>query len=71
MYPHTALWRMRNFFKIQSSWTHGYLDYINTLHAQGGEAFSESIDRSRANFLVGLLSKVAPKQKKILIDQRG
>jgi hypothetical protein len=29
------------------------------------------MDRSRINFLVGLLSKVAPKQKKVLIDLRG
>lgn len=62
---------MRNFFKIQSVWAHGYMDYINTLHAHGGEAFAESIDRSRSNFLVGMLSRIAPKQKKILIDQRG
>lgn len=43
---------------------------MNTLNVRGGEAFAESIDRSRINFLVGYLSKVAPKQKKILIDQR-
>ena len=71
MYPHTVLWRMRNFFKMQSAWTHTYSDFINTLHTRGGEAFAESMDRSRINFLVGILSKLAPKQKKILIDQRG
>lgn len=37
---------------------------------RGGEAFSESIDRSRINFLVALFSRIAPQQKKILIDQR-
>lgn len=40
------------------------------LHVRGGEAFAESMDRSRINFLVGLLDKSAPLQKKILIDMR-
>jgi pheromone shutdown protein TraB len=71
MYPHTALWRLRNFFKIQSAWTHNYEDWMNTLHTRGGEAFAESCDRSRINFLVGLFNKIAPKQKKILVDWRG
>jgi pheromone shutdown protein TraB len=40
------------------------------LNTRGGEAFAESMDRSRINFLVALLSKSAPKQKKILVDLR-
>lgn len=56
--------------EVTSSWTSQYDDFINTLQVRGGEAFAESIDRSRINFLVGLLNKVAPKQKNILVDQR-
>lgn len=37
---------------------------------RGGEAFAESCDRSRINFFVAFLSKIAPKQKQILVDQR-
>lgn len=40
MYPHTALWRYRNFLKIQSSWSHNYEDMMNSLHTRGGEAFA-------------------------------
>jgi len=43
---------------------------MNVLHVRGGEAFAESIDRSRINFIVAILNKVAPKQKSVLIDQR-
>lgn len=71
MYPHTALWRLRNFFKIQSTWTHNYEDWMNTLHTRGGEAFAESCDRSRINFLVAMFNRIAPKQKNILVDWRG
>lgn len=71
MYPHVALWRLRNFMKIQCAWAHGYQDWMNTLHTRGGEAFAESCDRSRINFLVGMFNKIAPKQKKILVDWRG
>ena len=70
MYPHTAFWRFRNLYRFQSTWTHTYDDFFNTLHTRGGEAFAESMDRSRINFLVALLSKIAPKQKKVLVDQR-
>jgi hypothetical protein len=56
--------------QIANSWTSQYDDFMNTLHVRGGEAFAESIDRSRINFLVALFNKVAPKQKSILIDQR-
>jgi pheromone shutdown protein TraB len=57
-------------FQIASSWTSQSDDFFNTLHVRGGEAFAESIDRSRINFLVALLSKAAPHQKRILVDQR-
>lgn len=71
LYAHTFAWRtFRNTFKVSSSWTSQYDDFVNTLHVRGGEAFAESVDRSRINFLVALLAKIAPKQKKILIDGR-
>lgn len=71
LYAHILIWK--KFFKsnaISNSWTSQYSDFIDTLHVRGGEAFAESIDRSRINFLVGMLSRICPKQKKILIDQR-
>lgn len=71
LYPHTMLWRgIRKTYKLCSSWTTQYDDFMNTLHVRGGEAFAESVDRSRINFIVGLISKAAPKQKNILVDQR-
>lgn len=57
--------------KIQSVWAHNYNDWMNTLHTRGGEAFAESCDRSRINFLVAMFNKIAPKQKKVLVDWRG
>jgi pheromone shutdown protein TraB len=71
MYAHTLL--LRGIFKttgITSSWTSEYNDFIDTLHTRGGEAFAESLDRSRINFLVNIFSRACPKQKKILIDKR-
>ena len=71
LYPHTLVWK--GIFKsvaLANSWTSQYDDFIDTLHVRGGEAFSESVDRSRINFLVAMLSRIAPKQKQILIDQR-
>lgn len=70
MYFHTALWKSRMFFRTQSVWANQYNDFKNTLYSRGGEAFAESFDRSRANFLVQILNKVAPQQKNILVDQR-
>lgn len=71
LYPHAFLWKsITSTFKIASSWSTGYDDFMNTLHVRGGEAFAESIDRSRINFLVSLFGKVAPKQKDIMINQR-
>ena len=64
LYPHTFLWRsIFHTRKLASSWTSQYQDFLHTLQVRGGEAFAESMDRSRINFFVGLLSKIAPKQK--------
>jgi hypothetical protein len=57
-------------FNTTSTWNSEYSDFSETANCRGGEAFAESIDRSRINFLVALFSKTAPKQKAILIDQR-
>jgi hypothetical protein len=35
---------------------------------RGGEAFAESIDKYRANFLIHLLNRIAPEQKEVIID---
>ena len=70
MYPHTFLWKARALLRPQNAWTTDYGDFCKVLRTRGGEAFAESLDRSRANFMVGVLSKCAPEQKKILIDLR-
>jgi pheromone shutdown protein TraB len=71
LYPHNLLMKALNRTNaITSTWTSNYNDFINSLHVRGGEAFAESMDRSKINFLVALLSKAAPKQKKILVDER-
>lgn len=71
LYFYTLLWRgIFHTRKLASSWTSQYHDFLDTLQVRGGEAFAESCDRSRINFFVGLLSKISPKQKQILVDQR-
>jgi hypothetical protein len=37
---------------------------------RGGEAFAESIDKFRSNFMVYILDTIAPHQKRVLIDDR-
>lgn len=53
---------------FESSIKHEYDDFKSVLLVRGGEAFAESFDKYRANFLVHLLNIVAPEQKKIIID---
>lgn len=43
---------------------------MNVMHVRGGEAFAESMDRFRINFLVSLFNRAAPKQKNIIVDER-
>jgi len=71
LYAHTFLWKyIFTTFNTTSTWTSTHQDFVDTLNVRGGEAFSESLDRSRINFLVALFNKSAPKQKKILVDLR-
>ena len=70
MYPHTFLFKAGPLTRVQNAWSSDYNDFTKILRTRGGEAFAESIDRSRANFMVGAFSKVAPEQKKILADAR-
>ena len=63
MYFHTALWRYRLFHRKSVAWKSDYDDFFSILHTRGGEAFAESMDRSRINLMVQMLNKVAPKQK--------
>ena len=71
MYPHTMLWKAWNKLnRNTSSYQLERQDFFDTLHVRGGEAFAESMDRSRANFLVSMFNIVAPKQKKIIVDLR-
>lgn len=60
MYAHTSIWKARLLFKSQNAWASDYYDFSTSLATRGGEAFAESFDRSRANFLVALLRKIAP-----------
>lgn len=70
MYPHTFLMKSGVLFRAQNAWASDYYDFTHTMRTRGGEAFAESIDRSRSNFMVGVLSKIAPQQKRILVDIR-
>lgn len=70
MYPITSVIKMNQFFKFQDTYSNNYHDYVNVLHTRGSEAFAESMDRSRINFLVAIFNKIAPAQKKILVDWR-
>lgn len=70
MYPTTVLWRSRIFGRLQNAWSSDHNDFSKILRTRGGEAFAESMDRSRANLMVALFSKVAPQQKRILVDAR-
>jgi len=70
MYAHTLLWNARLLLRSQNAWTTDYNDFKKILQTRGGEAFAESMDRSRSNFMVALLSKFAPEQKRILVDLR-
>ena len=71
MWAHSLLWKMHQVTNsTTSAWNSTWADFVNTMHVRGGEAFAESIDRSRINFLIALLSRVAPKQKRILVDER-
>lgn len=45
-------------------------DNYASLDANGGEAYAESIDRFRANWWVKYFQKVAPYQKRILVDRK-
>jgi pheromone shutdown protein TraB len=70
MYFHTVFWKARYLYKSLNAWTSDLQDFRAVMAARGGEAFAESMDRSRVNFMVGVFSKIAPEQKKILIDLR-
>lgn len=70
MYAHVALWRARLFYRSQNAWGSDASDFFNTLKTRGGEAFAESIDRSRANLGVQLFNKLAPIQKRVVVDVR-
>ena len=70
MYAHTAFWKSRNFMRTMSAWSTDVDDFQKVLRTRGGEAFAESIDRSRANLMVQIFNKIAPEQKRILVDLR-
>jgi hypothetical protein len=70
MYPHSLVWNSRPFFRLLNSYRTEFNDFFGILHTRGGEAFAESMDRSRANFLVAMFKKIAPQQKHIVVDQR-
>ena len=57
-------------FTIESSLKHEYDDFKRVMFVRGGEVFSESLDKYRANFLVHMLNRIAPEQKKVIIDKK-
>lgn len=70
MYPHTFIWKSRLFLRSQNAWNSDYNDFTKTMRVRGGEAFAESFDRSRANLMVSMFNKIAPEQKRIIVDAR-
>ena len=70
MYPHTFIWKSRLFLRSQNAWNADYNDFTKTMRVRGGEAFAESFDRSRANLMVSMFNKIAPEQKRIIVDAR-
>eukprot|EP01016_Furgasonia_blochmanni_P050714 TRINITY_DN787_c0_g1_i2.p1 TRINITY_DN787_c0_g1~~TRINITY_DN787_c0_g1_i2.p1 ORF type:complete len:497 (-),score=170.05 TRINITY_DN787_c0_g1_i2:700-2190(-) len=51
-------------------WDREAKDTWKLLETVGGEAFAENIDKFRANWFVKLFEKMAPLQKRVLVDQR-
>ena len=67
----SPLWRYFKQYQPTSAFTTSTFDmedFWHTLRVRGGEAFAESIDRSRANMMVHILNKWVPDEKYILID---
>ncbi|KAL4471692.1 hypothetical protein ABPG74_008585 [Tetrahymena malaccensis] len=53
-----------------SFWRREHFDNYATLDVVGGEAYAESMDRFRTNWFVKYFEKLAPYQKKIIVDQK-
>lgn len=68
--PFSLHYRKFKMLSLANTDTYALFDFFNTAQVRGGEAFAESMDRSRANFMVYLFSRLAPNQKKILVDLR-
>lgn len=63
------LWRARHML-FNSTLGREFTDFKMVLMARGGEAFAESFDKYRANYLIYLLNRVAPNQKQVIIDTK-
>lgn len=53
-----------------NSWHAELEDISGLLSAYGGSSFAENLDRSRANWFVKYFEKIAPRQKKVIVDQK-
>lgn len=53
-----------------SFWRREHFDSYATLDVVGAEAYAESIDRYRVNWFVKYFEKLAPYQKKVIVDQK-
>mmetsp|Transcript_81380 Transcript_81380/g.94873 ORF Transcript_81380/g.94873 Transcript_81380/m.94873 type:complete len:440 (+) Transcript_81380:25-1344(+) len=51
-------------------WQREYRDQYTMLEQHGGESYSETLDRQTTNWWNKLFEKYAPRQKKIIVDQR-
>ena len=62
------IWR---YLKMKSDrWDNDENDIKSILSDYGAESFSESIDRSRANWFVKFFAVLSPHQKKIVVDMK-
>lgn len=53
-----------------SFWRREHQDTYKVLDVVGGEAFAEGVDRNRANWFVKYFEKLAPYQKRVIIDKK-
>lgn len=51
-------------------WYNEVLDNFSTLDVHGGEAYAESIDKFRSDWWVKYFEKLAPYQKRVLVDRK-
>lgn len=68
MYVVPLMWRMLN-YNSNTYWNQEHESFSGQLSVHGLKNFSESVDDATINWYIKLLERIAPYQKRILIDQ--